>query len=62
MTCGKISHLSPAGDARGGGMTTVRIALAQINSTVGDLTGNERKIMAAIGRARELGADVVALP
>ncbi len=43
-------------------MTTARIALAQINSTVGDLPGNEQKIVSAIGRARELGADLVVLP
>lgn len=43
-------------------MTVLRIALAQVNTTVGDLTGNEQKIVAYIERARELGADVVALP
>jgi NAD+ synthase (glutamine-hydrolysing) len=43
-------------------MTAVRIALAQINATVGDLSGNEGKIITSIGRARELGADLVALP
>jgi len=43
-------------------MTTLRIALAQINPTVGDLAGNEKKIAAYIGHARERGADVVAFP
>ncbi len=43
-------------------MTNVRIALAQINTTVGDLAGNELKIVGAISRARDLGADLVALP
>ena len=43
-------------------MTTLRIALAQINPTVGDLVGNERKIVSYISRAKALGADVVALP
>lgn len=43
-------------------MLNVRIALAQINPTVGDLGGNEQKILAAIARAGDLGADVVALP
>lgn len=43
-------------------MTHLRIALAQINSTVGDLSGNEQKIRTAIARAHDLGADVVALP
>ena len=40
----------------------VRIALAQINTTVGDLPGNEAKIVSAIAHARELGVDVVAFP
>src|SRR5512144_116400 len=40
-------------------MRTVRISLAQINPTVGDLEGNRDKIIDYIGRARKLGADVV---
>jgi NAD+ synthase (glutamine-hydrolysing) len=44
------------------GMTTLRVALAQINATVGDLDGNVRKVVDYVGRARDLGADVVALP
>src|SRR5262245_23664217 len=43
-------------------MTTVRIALAQINPTVGDFKGNAEKIIANIERARGLGADIVAVP
>ncbi len=43
-------------------MRTLRIGLAQINPTVGDLSGNVRKIMDYIGRARELGVDLVAFP
>ncbi len=43
-------------------MRTLRVALAQINTTVGDLPGNTAKIVEWIGRARDLGADVVALP
>jgi len=39
-----------------------RIALAQINSTVGDLAGNEAKIVDGIARAREAGAELVAFP
>lgn len=39
-----------------------RIALAQINTTVGDLDGNAAKIVDYMGRARDLGADVVAFP
>jgi NAD+ synthase (glutamine-hydrolysing) len=40
----------------------MRVALAQINSTVGDLDGNTRKILEWIERAREAGADLVAFP
>jgi NAD+ synthase (glutamine-hydrolysing) len=40
----------------------VRIALAQINPTVGDLTGNARLIIEWTGRARAQGADVVCFP
>jgi NAD+ synthase/NAD+ synthase (glutamine-hydrolysing) len=40
----------------------MRIALAQINSTVGDLYGNASKIISYSLRAAELGADVVVFP
>ena len=40
----------------------LRIAVAQINTTVGDLDGNTAKIIDYIGRAREAGADIVTLP
>ncbi|MBO0860252.1 MAG: NAD+ synthase [Chloracidobacterium sp.] len=43
-------------------MTTIRIALAQINPTVGDFAGNKAKIISSIERAREIGADIVAVP
>ena len=43
-------------------MRLLRIGLAQINSTVGDLDGNTAKIVAAIARARELGVDLLAFP
>jgi len=43
-------------------MTTIRIALAQINPTVGDFEGNANKIIAQIDRARVAGADIVAVP
>jgi NAD+ synthase (glutamine-hydrolysing) len=39
-----------------------RIALAQINTTVGDLDGNSVKIIDYIGRAKKLEADLVAFP
>jgi NAD+ synthase (glutamine-hydrolysing) len=43
-------------------MATLRVALAQINPTVGDLEGNRRLIERAIGDATAAGADLVALP
>ncbi|MDX2031071.1 MAG: NAD+ synthase [Blastocatellia bacterium] len=43
-------------------MTTLRIALAQINPTVGDFTANAEKIISQIERARDAGADLVAVP
>jgi NAD+ synthase (glutamine-hydrolysing) len=43
-------------------MRTMRIALAQVNVTVGDLTGNTRKIIEYLNQARELGADLVLFP
>jgi NAD+ synthase (glutamine-hydrolysing) len=43
-------------------MNRLRIALAQIDPTVGDLAGNEQKILDYISRARDLRADVVAFP
>jgi NAD+ synthase (glutamine-hydrolysing) len=43
-------------------MSNLRIALAQINPTVGDFAGNTARIIAAISRARAAEADLVALP
>ncbi|MCS7259835.1 MAG: NAD+ synthase [Anaerolineae bacterium] len=43
-------------------MKTLRIVLAQINATVGDLPGNRAKIAARIEQARRLGADIVVFP
>ena len=43
-------------------MAALRIAQAQINTTVGDFAGNVEKIAAAVGRARDLDADVVTFP
>src|SRR5258705_1795841 len=40
----------------------MKIALAQINTTVGDLAGNEAKILAAYRRGVEAGADLVVFP
>ena len=40
----------------------LRVALAQLNPTVGDLEGNGRKVVEWTERAREAGADLVAFP
>jgi len=40
----------------------VRIAVGQINPTVGDLSGNRERVVRAIGEAREQGADLVVFP
>jgi len=42
--------------------TRVRVALAQINATVGDLAGNARKIVESARRAHAQGARVVLTP
>ena len=41
---------------------TFRLALAQINSTVGDIPGNASKIIDYLEQAREVQADLVAFP
>lgn len=43
-------------------MKTLRIALAQINTTVGDLEGNCKKICRTVQEARKKGAELVAFP
>ncbi|MFL6582292.1 MAG: NAD+ synthase [Burkholderiales bacterium] len=40
----------------------MRIAIGQINCTVGDLPGNSRKILEFAARAREQGADILLTP
>jgi NAD+ synthase (glutamine-hydrolysing) len=42
--------------------TTLRIALAQVNATVGDVDGNVRLVIEWIGRARDAGAQLVLFP
>ena len=39
-----------------------RLALAQVNTTVGDIDGNTARILEYVERARELQADLVAFP
>jgi NAD+ synthase (glutamine-hydrolysing) len=43
-------------------MTRLRVALAQINPTVGDLTGNVELLVDAIGVAEDAHADIVVFP
>ncbi|HEY8477838.1 MAG TPA: NAD+ synthase [Chloroflexota bacterium] len=43
-------------------MRTLRLGLAQLNPTVGDLEGNGRKILEYLEQARSWGADLVAFP
>jgi NAD+ synthase (glutamine-hydrolysing) len=40
----------------------MKVALAQINTTVGDLAGNEARILAAYQRGLEAGVELVVLP
>ncbi len=43
-------------------MPTLRIAMAQMNPTVGDLSGNTRRILGWIREARRAQADIIAFP
>ncbi|MCK4843932.1 MAG: NAD+ synthase, partial [Dehalococcoidia bacterium] len=43
-------------------MHTIRIGIAQINSTVGDFSGNTKKIMQSIDQAKSLGVDLLTFP
>src|SRR5881628_259163 len=40
----------------------LRVCMAQINTTVGDLEGNTRCICEAIDRSRDLGTDLICFP
>ena len=43
-------------------MKKIRVTLAQINPTVGDLSGNVKKIVSNIRKAKKIKADIVAFP
>ena len=43
-------------------MRRLRVGLAQINTTVGDLEGNVQKVLEYVDRARELRVDLVSFP
>ena len=40
----------------------MRLALAQINTTVGDLDGNRERILTRLAEAKEAGADIALFP
>lgn len=40
----------------------MKIAIAQINTTVGDFSGNKKKILNYLGSAQKMGADIVVFP
>jgi NAD+ synthase (glutamine-hydrolysing) len=43
-------------------MRPLRLGLAQLNPTVGDLAGNATRVADCLDRARDLGVDVIAFP
>ncbi|MEA1872063.1 MAG: NAD+ synthase [Chloroflexota bacterium] len=43
-------------------MHNIRVGIAQINSTVGDLSGNTKKIVQSIDQAKSLGVDLLTFP
>ena len=45
-----------------GARTDIRVALAQLNTVVGDIDGNADRIAAALGEAADAGADVTLVP
>ena len=51
---------SPRSESRA--MSTLKITIAQINCTVGDITGNADRILAAAKRAQQQGADLLVTP
>ena len=55
-------HVNTANSEVRPGVRTLRLALAQINVTVGDLAGNVERILRDMRRAAEAGAQIVAFP
>jgi len=43
-------------------MRTLRIGLCQINTTVGDIKGNTKKILDYIAKGKKMGADILVFP
>src|SRR3712207_8872661 len=58
----RLDPPSVHGTRRRGNIRYVRVALAQINTTVGDVWGNVEKATDALKKATDAGAELVALP
>jgi len=43
-------------------LNSIRVGIAQINSTLGDLSGNSKKMMQSIEQAKALGVDLLTFP
>jgi len=49
-------------NSQGGNLRTIRLGMAQLNCTVGDLSGNVGKIVRSIDEAKSLGVDLLTFP
>ena len=58
----RTGRSGPASTGKDEDMTALRLALAQVNPTVGDITGNADLVRHWTGRAARLGANLVAFP
>ncbi len=56
------THPFSGGEGARGGSPVLRIALAQINPTVGDASGNADRIIERLGQARQQGAVLLVTP
>ena len=62
MNAGTVEGRRPEPAGERGGADRVRVAICQINPTVGDLHGNAALIADALDRAEAAGADLAVLP
>ncbi len=60
--CRWLARLRPGRSYYSHSMSALRLALAQVNPTLGDLPGNARMIRAWVGKAGAAGAGLVAFP
>src|SRR4051794_3716360 len=58
----RAAGAATAGVRENGGMPTLRVALAQVDPTVGDITGNAALVRGWTRKAAESGAQLVAFP